>query len=383
MNALVVFPITMHNYSFSAPACWLYSKNKDKVKGIYGFELTKELVTEYDFFIIELNWFIQLYEFFLIVNYIKKTNSNAKILFGGLYSALKYQELFVRADVDYYIQGDNEGPIDQLLNDYPIDKIPNLVGRTFSNPIDYVFTEGDYKNLEFDLDWFPSYLKYVSKDASYYMEDKNYDRLYEYNDQYNLPMIITSKGGCMIKHSGCENCMGSKHDVLHKIYNRPPIKMDNEALIGLLKKIEKKFKKASMLVISENNYDFTDQYFDIDMSIEIDSNMSVDSIIKMLHSFPRCIMNVGIYEEGVSGTTIRKDYKHLLEAEDENHKISFFVYNKDTDLIDIPDNRRLYSEDTFPKWAYWDFYQDFDSALRFSKLFYSKVSKQRKFIANQ
>lgn len=379
MKALVVFPITMHNYSFSAPSSWLFTKNKDKVRGVYGFELTENLVKEYDFFIIELNWFIQLHEFFIIVSFIKKVNSNAKILFGGLYSALKFEDIFKRADVDYFIQGDNEVPMDYFLNDYPVEKIPNFVGRAFINEVTYVFKEEDFKNLEFDLDWFPSYFQYVSKDSSYYMEDKNYERLYDYNDQYNLPMIITSKGGCMIRHSGCENCMGSKHEVLHKIYNRPPIKMDNESLILLLKKIEKKFKKASMLVMSENNYDFSNQFFDIDMSIEVDANMQVDAIINMLHSFPRCIMNVGIYEEGVSGTTIRKDYKRLLDAEDEKHKVSFFVYGKDADLIDIPDNRRLYSEDTFPKWAYWDFYQDFDSALRFSKYFYTKVNKERKF----
>ncbi|HHV28100.1 hypothetical protein [Acetivibrio mesophilus] len=379
MNALVVFPITMHNYSFSAPACWLFSKNKDKVKGVYGFELNERLVREYDFFIIELNWFIQLYEFFHIVNYIKSINKNARILFGGLYSALKYEEIFKRADVDYYIQSDNELPIDYLLNDYSIDKIPNLIGRNFRNPVSYVFTESDYRDLEFDLDWFPSYHKYVSRTSDYYMEDQNYSRLYEYNDQYNLPMIITSKGGCTTMHKGCNNCMGSKHEVLREIYHRPPIKMSNDTLLYLLRKIEKRFKKASMLILSENDYDFSNQFFDIDMSVEIDSNMPVELIEKVLYAFPRCIMNVGIYNEGVSGSSIRKDYKKLLQSEDENHKVSFFVYSKDIELVDIPENRRLYSEDTFPKWAYWDFYNDFDAALRFSKFFYSKVNENMKF----
>ncbi|BCJ94834.1 hypothetical protein acsn021_24030 [Anaerocolumna cellulosilytica] len=379
MKALVVYPITMHNYSFSAPSCWLFSKNKEKIKGIYSFELNEEYVKEYDFFIVELNWFIQLYEFFLIVDYIKEKNKNASILFGGLYSALKYEEIFKRSDVDYYIQGDNELPIDYLLNDVHIKKIPNLVSRTFRNSVTYKFTEDDFKNLEFNLDWFPSYLKYVSRTSDYYMEDKNYLRLYEYNDQYNLPMIITSKGGCTTRHQGCNNCMGSKHNELYNIYHRPPVKMSNDTLMHLLGKIENNFEKASMLIMSEENYDFTGQFYDIDMSVEIDSNMSTDAMIKVLHAFPKCILNVGIYEEGVSGSTIRKDYKQLLKAEDENHRVNYFVYIKDTNIIDIPENRRLYSEDTFPKWAYWDYYNNFDSALRFSRLFYQKVNKNMRF----
>jgi len=379
VNALVVFPITMHNYSFSAPVCWMFSSNKSKVNGVYGFELSEKLVLEYDFFIIEINWFIQLYEFSMIVEFIKKMNKNAKILFGGLYASLKYEEIFRRLDVDFFILGDNEGPISDILNDMPFNKVPNLIGRNIRNPVSYKFQECDFKNMEFDLEWFPSYFKYVSKNSDYYMEDKNYERLYDYNDQYNLPMIITSKGGCTIMHNGCENCMGSKHSELRNIYHRDPIKMDNQTLISLIKKIEKKYKKATLFFSSENHYNFSNEFFDINMSIEIDSVIATDEIISILHAFPECKLNIGIYREGVSGSEIRKDYKKLLEAEDEKHKFGFFVYNKDVNLVDIPESRRLYSEDTFPKWSYWNFYQNYDVALRFSKFFYSKVSPMRKF----
>lgn len=379
MNALVVFPITMHNYSFSAPAAWLFSKNKEKVSGVYGFDLTAELVKQYDFFFVELNWFIQLYEFTQIVAFIKKINPQARILFGGLYSALKAEELFQRLDVDFYIQGDNEEPIELLLNDYPLSQIPNLMGRNFRNPVSYRFTAADFRNLEFDLDWFPSYFSYVSNNDLYYMEDQNYADLYDYNDQYHLPMIITSKGGCKVNHPGCENCMGSKYEVLRQIYHRPPVAMDNETLLALIRQIEKKYPKASLFFLSNLDYDFTDQFFNIDMSIEIDANMSVESIIRILYAFPKCKINIGIYEEGVSGATIRKDYKRLLDAEDAQHRVAFFIYDRDTHLVDIPPERRLYSEDTFPKWAYWDYYQDYDLAYRFGKFFHSKVKAERRF----
>jgi hypothetical protein len=379
MNALVVFPLTMHNYSFSAPVGWLFSKNKEKVQGVYGFDLNRELVLEYDFFIVELNWFIQLYEFTQIVGYIKKINPKARILFGGLYSALKHEEIFKRFDVDLYIQGDNEEPLDYLLNDYPFSKVPNLIGRNFKNPVGYRFTTSDFRNLEFNLDWFPAYFNYVSNNDLYYMDDQNYADLYDYNDQYHLPMIITSKGGCNIKHKGCENCMGSKHEVLGEIYQRPPVAMDNETLILLVKQIEKKYGKASLFFLSNLEYDFSGQFFDIDMSIEIDANMPAELIIKILYAFPKCKLNIGIYEEGVSGAIIRKDYRKLLEAEDQNHRIAFFIYDRDLDLVDIPPGRRLYSEDTFPKWAYWDYYQDLDVAYRFGKFFHSKINAGRRF----
>jgi hypothetical protein len=378
MKALVVVPITMHNHSFSAPIGWLFSKNKEKVKGVYGFELTDNLIAEYDFFIVELNWFIELYEFSLIVGYIKRINPHARILFGGLYSALNYRDIFARFSVDYYIQGDNEEPMDRILNDEAVENVPNTVGRDFTNRITYRFTEDDFKNLEFDLDWFPSYFRYVDNRADYYMEDEKYGRLYEYNDQYNLPMLITFKGGCSVLHKGCDMCMGSKLDVLENIYGRPSIHMDNDTLLTLIKKIERKYSKASLFMGSNNRYDFRNLHFDIDMSIEIDANMPTDTIIDILHAFPRCTMNVGAYEEGISGSTIRRDYGKLLDAEDKMHRVSFFVYDKDMSLVDMPENRRLYSEDTFPKWAHWNFYSNYDMAFRFSRLFYSKVKKERR-----
>lgn len=379
MKALVVFPITMHNYSFSAPACWLFSSNKDKVRGIYGFELTEELAQEYDFFIVELNWFIELYEFGLITEYIKKINPNSKILMGGLFAALKYEEIFKRYKVDYYIQGDNEEPINMILNDVAIREVPNVIGRDFINPITYTFKEEDFEHLDFNLDWFPSYFKYVSKTSSYYMEDENYERLYEYNNQYNLPMIITAKGGCSTRHAGCQNCMGCKTAELKKIYNRAPITMSNDVVIKLLHQLESKFERATLMILSGDHYDLSNEYFDLDMSVEIDSNMSIDQMVGILRAFPKCILNVGIYEEGVSGHNIRNDYKKLLDNEDENHKVQLFVYKEDVDIVDIPKERLLYSEDTFPKWAFWDYYQDFDMALRFSRLFYRKVGQGRRF----
>jgi hypothetical protein len=159
MQTLVVIPSLMHKFTFSAPLAWLFSDHIGQVHGVYSYTLTKELVRQYDSFIVELNWFIELYEFELICSFIKQHNPRAKILFGGLYSQLKYREIFAHAPVDYFIKGDNEVPIKQYLDGVDPRDIPNMVGRDFENPLTYIFQQEDYKTLQFNLDWIPDYAK--------------------------------------------------------------------------------------------------------------------------------------------------------------------------------------------------------------------------------
>jgi hypothetical protein len=362
MKCLVIIPTTMYNYSFSAPLAWIFSKHTDKVAGIYGFELTGELVKSHNYFIIELNFFIELAEFKLLVEYLKKHNKDAKILFGGLYSSLKYKEIFNRYDVDYFIQGDNELPIEMFLDSINPEKIPNLIGKNFENPVTYVFKEEDFKNMEFNLDWFPSYYQRIEKDQL-----------------YQLPMIITSKGGCSTVHKECNYCLGSKHEELKRIYNRPPIVMSNDLLMNLLKKIERKFEIASLMILSEYNYDFSNQYFDIEMNVEIDSRVPIEKIREILYAFKRCVLNISVYEEGVCGDDIRNNYQKIIELEDDDHKILFFAYDKDAAKLDIPGDHILHADEVFPFWAHWDYYSDIEKALAFSDLFYYKLDKNKKF----
>lgn len=362
MKCLVIIPTTMHNYSFSAPLAWMFDKYVRQVSGIFGFELTEELVKTHDFFIIELNWFIELTEFGLLVEYIKKKNKNARILFGGLYSSLKYKEIFDRYDVDYFIQGDNELPMQMFLESVNPKKIPNCIGKDFENPVTYMFKEDDYKNITFNLDWFPSYFQYSEKDQLYL-----------------LPMIITSKGGCGTVHKDCDYCMGSKYPQLKNIYHRPPILMSNHLLLDLLKKVEKKFEYASLFISSEYNYEFFNEYFDIDMNVEVDSRMPLEKIEELLYAFKKCTLNISVYEEGLCGEMVRSNYEKIIRLEDENHKIMFFAFDKDAAKLDIPVDHILHSEDVLPGWAHWNYYLDMEKAYVFSNLFYYKLDKNRKF----
>lgn len=362
MKCLVIIPTTMHNYSFSAPLTWMFSKHTDKVTGIYGFELTEELVKNCDFFIIELNWFIELFEFRLLAEYIKKKNKNAKILFGGLYAALKYKEIFQCCDVDYFIQGDNELPIEMFLEGEMPAAIPNFLGKNFENPVTYTFKEEDYQNMEFNLDWFPSYFRHI-----------------EENQMYQLPMVITSKGGCSTIHKGCDYCMGAKTREMEKIYHRPPVAMSNNTLMNLLGKVEKKFESASLLVLSRYHFDFSGRSFDLNMNVEIDSPISIEEIGEILNGFKKCLLNISVYEDGLCGEVVRDNYDKIIKMEDKNHKIQFFTYEKDAVRLDIPEDHILHAEDVLPGWTHWDYYSDMEQALIFSEMFYYKLDKNKKF----
>lgn len=362
MKCLVIIPATMHNYSFSAPLAWMFSKHAGQVQGIYGFQLTGELVNSYNYFIIELNWFIQLAEFETLVKYIKTNNKDAKILFGGLYSSMKYRDIFERNDVDYFIKGDSEVPMEMFLDSVDPKKIPNMVGKDFENPITEIFKEEDYDKLEFNLDWFPAYFEHIEKDQ-----------------MYQLPMIVTSKGGCSTVHKECDYCMGARHADLEKMYSRPPIVMKNDTLMGLLRKVEKKFQAASVLILSECDYDFSNQYFDMDVNVEIDSPVPVDKIEQILYAFRKCVLNISVYEDGLCGEVVRENYDNIIALEDDNHKIMFFAFDKDAAKLKVPADHVLHAEEVFPTWAHYDYYSDIDKALLFSGMFYYKLEKEKKF----
>ena len=358
-KTLIVIPTLLLDCSFSAPLAWMFAKHTDRVKGVYGFELTRDMVLEHEQFIIDLNWFVALHEFGLIVDFIRTHNRSAKILFGGMYAGIRYQDIFQRYDVDYFILGDNELPIQLFVECVAPQKIPNCVGREFVNPISYTFTEEQYGHLDFDLSWFPSYFKYRTP-----------------GDKFLLPHIITTKGGCNAVHDGCGYCMGSKRQELRRLYNRPPITMTNESLMRLLDRAQKKFKEASLYLTRAANYDFSNRRFDLDMTIEVDSQTSVDQIASICRAFRKVFLLVSAYEEGISGSALdQKLFKRILELEDADHRIRFYVFRKDIKTSGIPNDHIMYSEFAFPEAADWNFYVNLDNAIEFSRRFYGTCNR--------
>jgi hypothetical protein len=358
VRALVIIPSAINNYTFSAPLAWLFSAHTRNVRGVYGFELNDRIIRKYNCFILELNWFYELEEFRRVVERIKSVNKHSVILFGGLYAALKHKTIFEWCPVDYYIQGDNEYPLQLFLNSENPKSIPNFIGRNFKNPVEYVFTKKDYDKLEFNLDWFPSYFRYCDPAAP-----------------YQLPMIFTTKGGCTTAHEGCDYCLGSRSSVLRKIYHRPSIIMSNGTLMMLLKKIERSFKRATIFISSAYNYDFSNNYFDLDVTFEIFSKPPLDKVQEIFSAFRKCRLHLGIYKKGLMGHRTVKDFLSVLKYEDKDHVIKFAAYDKHRNKHMIPADHFIDSGEIFPWWTHFNYYMDFKKALKFSQ----RYSQWREF----
>ena len=370
-NVLVIIPSLMVKYSFSAPLAWLFSGRENQVRGIYSFEVGEAIVKEYDFFVIELMWFIQLHEFILLTRFIKKHNPSAKILFGGLFSQLKYADLFEIADVDYFIKGDNEEPIRRFLDGQDPRLIPNFVGRGFENKIGYLFSAEEYSGLEFGLEWFPSYLEYWHATTD---EDpnKSYDFPFPPHGRYHLPVLITARGGCPAQHEGCESCIARQPGLMKGLYGRPPVRMGNDTIISLLKKIEQKFQQASIIQINNQHYDFTGEKFDLDCTIEIDWLASIASVHKMLPAFRKSHWHLSLYSQGLADNKKRtiSEIRRFIEMEDENHRIQFWGAKRDLMEMEIPGKNCLYFGDFFPETYHYRHYSKLDNALLTSKRWY-------------
>jgi hypothetical protein len=345
--------------SFSAPLAWLFSRHAGRVRGVYGFELTEALVREHDQFIVELNWFIGLHEFGLVVAFIRAVRPDARIIFGGLYGAFQHAEVMRRHPVDGFIQGDNELPIRDFLDGVDLRAIRNFMGRGFCNPVTYRFQEPDYLDLEFDLDWIPSYATCRNP-----------------GDAFRLPHLITSKGGCSAIHAGCDYCMASKVDRLEHLYGRPAIDMTNGSLMSLLGKIEAKFDATSLYVTRASGYDFEGRHFDLDVTIELASRTTHAQVKAMFQAFRKVYLLLPVYEEGLSGTTVDASrYRSLIDLEDDDHEVRFYVLRKDARLAGIPPDHVMYADLAFPEAATWDFYMDYEKALALSRRFYGTCKR--------
>ena len=354
MPTLVIVPTLMLDCSFSAPLAWMFAPCPERVKGVYGFELTRELVEAHDRFIVELSWFIELHEFGLIVDFIRAHNPGAKILFGGMYAGITYPEIFRRYPVDYFIRGDNELPVRLFVEGEAPERIPNLTGRRFENPLGYCFTERDYDGLDFDLSWFPGYLRHRNP-----------------GELFHLPHLITFKGGCNTPHAGCEYCAGSKHGRLRQLFGRGPITMPGESLMTLLSRVERRFREVSLYVTCAADYDFRGRRFDLEATLEIDSRTDPGQVEAIFRAFRKVYMLVSAYEEGISGETVcGRLYRDLVALEDADHVLRFYVLKKDARALGIPPDHVMYADLAFPRAADWSFYTDVDAALEFSRRFY-------------
>lgn|GEM_PF-1326291 len=393
VRVLVVIPSLIHKYTFSAPLAWLFGGHADKVRGIYGFDLTPDIVRSHDRFIVELSWFIELYEFHLVVRFIRKYNPGAVILFGGLHAQMVYRDIFRSASVDYFIRGDNELPISLFLDNEDPRRIPNMVGRDFANDITYRFEASAFRDIEFNLDWFPDYAKrwqeFPQPDEDtpvrfdmlpllpQYWEKPQSElplalrwRVPPKGGRYHLPMLITCRGACAVAHEGCEYCLGSRCNDFKLMYGRPALVMSNDDVICLLHKIERKFDMVTLFINSANRYDFAGCSFDLDATIEYDGPVTAKNAGNIIHAFRKSVFQTGLSGMGLVGKGLRRDIDAFRSIEDESHHVYFFASPEDATANGIPEEKRLYMENVLPDWTDWKFYSDPRKAFRRSRGWY-------------
>lgn len=371
MRCLVIIPMNMHRYSFSGPLAWLFAKHADRVRGVYSEELTAALVRSVDHFFIELNWFTQLEEFLLVVRYVRRHNPSAKIVFGGLFATLEYREIFSIAEVDYFVKGDNEVPLDLYLSGTDPRTIPNLIGRGFENDFSYQFSAGDFDGLEFSLSWFPSYRAWVAEVGKRPTAD-----LYRAGTiAYFLPMLFSTKSGCLARHAGCDYCMGSRLDVFRERYRRDVLTVSNRQMIGMLRKVEAISPVVSIMMMSEPDYDFRGEHFDLEATIEFDSRVTFAQLERIVPAFRETNVHVAVYEEGLTGETRRGDLERILGLSSEAHRFYFFSWDRDKDaLAGVPPERVLPSEIVLPRYTDFDAYQDLGMAQALSREIFASLT---------
>lgn len=375
-NTLVVIPITKPLYSlgFSAPLAWLFSDNIDQVKGVYSFQLNKELILQYEYFIIELNWITELYEVLFIIKNIKTINKESKIMIGGLFSSIHHKKLVHDYNIDYFIKGFNELPIKMFLDGHDIRDIPNFYCKDFENDISYILSQEDWSNIKFDIGWNSLY---NDKKSFYKYMQKVEDDI----DFYSLPMITTSRSGCSCIHDGCNYCMGSKIDFFKDSYKSNRIILENSTLIKLLKNVENKYNNVSIYFMSDIElYDLKNINFNLNANIEIDcSIINIEKLKEILYAFKKCTAVIPISKDGImSHNIIQKDLlKKIASIQDKNHRIRFLSYSDlnfdpySKDLIDNGINIQQVLDVFNIDFAVYDNYKDFDFSYDYSKRFFN------------
>jgi hypothetical protein len=166
--------------------------------------------------------------------------------------------------------------------------------------------------------------------------------------------------------------------------------MNNDVLMHLLEKLEKSFNNASLVLLSRYDYDFSNQSFDLDMTVEIDCRIPLEKIKELLYGFRKCVLNLPAYAaEGLSMEGLRERIEEFTQLEDDDHKIKLLGNVGEAAALSIsevlggsgaqPPDAGQGSE--LPEWAHWDFYQDLEQAYIFSEIFYHKLDAGKKFTA--
>lgn len=162
---------------------------------------------------ISLHWYFQSYDTIQLINRIKLSRPEIKIVLGGFTASFFSEEIIRRfRNVDFIIRGDGELPLLSLMKelskknpDYPL--IPNMVWRDknkiIKNDHSYVATNRDLDNLNFTsfdlLENFSLYKRVGLGEIHYFYNPKTLNNL------KSFPLCVGR--GCRLN---CSYCGGAK-----------------------------------------------------------------------------------------------------------------------------------------------------------------------------
>jgi len=143
----------------SLPA--LLHRLEQPVTGRFHDEWTPAEVRRARIVLMDVHWYLSLRSAIRLSHQLKQINPNVVIIAGGLSASIFPAQLLRDAQIDYIIRGDAELPlkllVEAILQNAPVETIPNLVARDFVSPMTYALTGEDLDQASFrDLSFFPS-----------------------------------------------------------------------------------------------------------------------------------------------------------------------------------------------------------------------------------
>jgi len=326
---LVIIPVSKGSfkYGFSQPLQWLFTRYyRDlNIVGVFGDDPNlKYYIQQSHTVIIELNWFYELYEFIMYLNFIKSINKKISVIGGGLFIGYHYEYLIKNTDLDYVVRGDNEYSLPLLLESLTycksINFIPNLVSKSFNNPIEVNYDS--LYDLKFSIEWFPTYKKRVLEKTLIN------DELYSAS-----PVFFTYKSGCAVKNrKGCEWCAGLYSQ--KPFYNRETLKYSAQNINQYIHEYENIFDFNRITIFDmTDDFDYESlNYHDFNLFLEVHGNLSLEKLQTISSKFKSIELITG------SGTgIIDKNYSKDREQEiqdminyidsTKNIKLKFFYHH--------------------------------------------------------
>jgi hypothetical protein len=287
--------------------------------GIFSWEITPRLLAENRIFILDCHFLFSLPEVEMLCHLIRQNRPDAQIVLGGYTAQLFWTSLLEKVHADYIILGDNEYSFPRLLSDLyqrqgrPSAHLPNVAGKDFQNPMDYFFSEKDYKDFVYNIDWFPSYRQRVdgiNRGSLLHMD----------HEFYTFPLIVLSKG-CS---QNCSFCLNSRQHY-PKLFNRQPVPMPPYQLHRILREIEAhhRFGKCHLYFnwpLSNYLSMFSQTRFELELNTQIDVMPTVEELKVIAGAFPKASFYVSLGPTVYSnGTADVSEYVQEIE------NVSFFV----------------------------------------------------------